>query len=260
MQEQKYKMKVGILGLGEVGKAIKEVYENANPVNDYEMFFCDKGQNLYEFKKPIDVEEQMEYIHICIPYSDKFEGIVEGVIETYKPIYTIIHSTVKVGTTKRLNDKFGNIVHSPIRGVHPNLYKGVMTFLKYIGADDTRVGITVLRHFVDDLYLQAGLVERSGTTELGKLLSTTYYGMAIAFHDYADNLCKENDLNFGKVMTSFNHSYNAGYTALGMREVVRPNLYPPKGKIGGHCIVPNAKILKEQFGDSEVLKMILDLQ
>lgn len=252
-------MKIGILGLGEVGQAIKEIYLNNPKEINFEIFVCDSGKDIYEFVEPNDIGDVMEFLHICIPYSEKFEGIVEGVIEKYKPMIVVIHSTVKVGTTKRLNDKFGNVVHSPIRGVHPKLYEGVKTFIKYVGADFKSAGEITTNHFVD-LGLEAMLFEKSATTELGKLLSTTYYGMIIAFHNYADKVCIENDLKFDDVMTEFNKSYNEGYKLLGMSQVVRPVLYSPKGKIGGHCILPNAKILKEQFGDSEVLKMILDLE
>ena len=43
-------------------------------------------------------------------------------------------------------------------------------------------------------------------------------------------------------MTKFNHTYNEGYKKLGKTYVVRPVLYPTD-KIGGHCIIPNAKLL-----------------
>jgi len=254
-------MKIGILGLGEVGQAIKEVYLNNPKGKEFEIVVCDKAKNLYQFEVPNDEGDVMQYLHICLPYNEKFEDLVEAVCKKYNPGITIIHSTVKVGTTKRLNDKVGRVVHSPIRGVHPKLYEGVKTFVKYIGYDEFDVGNMIATHFSDDLGLDVGMFENSKTTELGKLLSTTYYGMAIAFHNYTNKICKENGLDFDKVMTDFNGTYNEGYKKLGKENVIRPVLYAPEdGKIGGHCIIPNAKILKEQFGDSEVLKMILDLE
>jgi hypothetical protein len=32
------------------------------------------------------------------------------------------------------------VVHSPVRGVHPYLYEGIKTFVKYIGADNKEAG------------------------------------------------------------------------------------------------------------------------
>lgn len=246
-------MKIGILGIGEVGQAIREVYRNAN--NPAIVLINDLKMGINEF------EEGMEYLHICIPWSVSFLSDVAVICHKYNPKYCIIHSSVPVGTTEYLNKQFENFVHSPVRGVHPKLYEGVKTFVKLIGADDVEViGNAVARHFKFDLGIEIAMVNSSKTTELGKLLDTTYYGLCIAFHDYADRICQENELDFALVMTLFNQSYNEGYKKLGMSNVVRPVLYPPQGKIGGHCVIPNAEILKEQFGSDEVLESILKLK
>ena len=55
-------------------------------------------------------------------------------------------------------------------------------------------------------------------------------------------LCDEYNLDFMEVMTKYNNTYNEGYTKLGKPNVVRPVLYPTD-KIGGHCVIPNAKLL-----------------
>ena len=247
-------MKIGILGLGEVGQAIKEVYLNADTRN-FEIMVNDLKKGINEFGPMIEV------LNVCIPYSDKFEQIVEAICDRYVVGVKIIHSTVPVGTTERLNAKLGSVVHSPVRGVHPKLYEGVKTFIKYIGADDAEVGEAVKNHFVDDLKLPVVLFDRSKATELAKLLDTTYYGLAIAYHKYADDICREAGVKFTDVMTDFNESYNLGYKQLGKHNVVRPVLYAPEdGKIKGHCVIPNAEILREQFGDDEILKSILRLK
>ena len=42
-----------------------------------------------------------------------------------------------------------------------------------------------------------------------------------------------------QVYTWANETYNQGYKELGKENVIRPVLFPPKGEIGGHCVVPN---------------------
>jgi len=97
------------------------------------------------------------------------------------------------------------------------------------------------------------------TTEIGKLLDTSYYGLVIAWHGEMKRLCDKYKIDFGKAVADFNKTYNEGYTKLGKKNVIRPILYPPKGGIAGHCIVPNAKILRKYF-KSRALDLILEYE
>ena len=58
-------------------------------------------------------------------------------------------------------------------------------------------------------------------------------------------------------VVDFNKTYNEGYKKIGKKNVIRPVLYPPKGGITGHCVIPNAKILRKRF-KSRALDLILD--
>ena len=161
------------------------------------------------------------------------------------------------GTTKKLSKKFkGIVVHSPVRGLHPKLFEGIKTFVKYIGADNKKAGRLAKKH-LEGLGLKTKLFFPSLTTELGKILDTTYYGLIIAWHGEMKKICDEVGVDFEKAATDFNKTYNEGYKKLGMPNVTRPVLYPPKNGIGGHCILPNAKILKKYF-KSRALDFILE--
>lgn len=232
--------KVGILGFGEVGKAIAKFY-TAPRIKDL---------NRDDGLQGVDI------LHVCIPYSKKFIDIVAKEIRAIKPSLVIIHATIAPGTTKTLAEKFANIsiVHSPIRGVHPRLYEGVKTFVKFIGAQSKKAGQRAQAH-LEGLGITTKIMLPAATTELAKLLDTTYYGLAIAFHGEAKKMCDELCLNFDDVMTEFNTTYNEGYKKLGKQNVLRPVLAPPKGGIGGHCVISNIKILK-QFFDSKALDLI----
>ena len=230
--------KIGILGMGEIGQAIAQFYKNP------------QTQDLKGGK----FEGDLDILNVCIPYSQDFLKTVREVIKKHNAGLVIIHSTVPVGTTQKLNHRFA--VHSPVRGVHPNLHKGLKTFVKFIGADFAGAGRLASEHF-DELGIKNEVWYKSASTELFKLLDTTYYGMAIAFHAYADKLCQENKVNFDNVMTRGNHTYNQGYWELKRYDVIRPVLFPPEGAIGGHCILPNSLLLKKQFGDDPILQSIL---
>ena len=228
---------IGIIGYGQIGRAIAKFYKHPR-IKDIE-----RNDGLWG----------CDILHICFPYSKHFIRIVKKEIREIKPGLTIIHSTVAPGTTKEIG---GMIVHSPIRGTHPDLHESIKTFIKYVGADSKTAARRARRH-LKGLGIASKTFMPSSTTELGKLLSTTYYGLCIAFHGEAEKLCDKYGVNFNQAMTDFNRTYNRDYPKLGKPEVVRPVLSPPdNNRIGGHCIIPNAKILKKHFR-SKALDLIL---
>lgn len=240
MSNKKSSANVGILGYGEVGKAIAKFYKHPK--------IKDKGES--------NDLSGVEFLHVCIPYTKDFIKIVKEEIRIAQPSITIIHSTVPVGTTRKIADK---IVHSPVRGIHPYLHEHIKNFVKYIGAVDIDSAFIVAKHFTS-LGIETDLFFTSEATELGKLLDTTYYGLCIAFHGEAKKMCKRYGLSFKEVMTYFNETYNEGYLKAGKKNVIRPVLDPPyKNRIGGHCIIPNAKMLKKSF-KSKAIDLVLDYE
>ena len=234
--------KIGILGLGEVGRATAKFYKNPR-------IKTRKGRN--------DDLRGIEILHICISYNDNFVKTIAREIKLAKPKLTIIHSTVAPLTTEKICQavKSKMIVHSPIRGIHPYLYSGIKTFVKYVGAENKKAGLLAKRH-LQSVGMKVKVFNPAVTTEVGKLLSTTYYGLCIAWHGEMLKVCKKAGVDFDQAITDFNKSYNKGYVKLGKANVIRPVLYPPKGSIGGHCVVPNAKIL-EKFLKTDGGKLVL---
>lgn len=244
-KSQKNKNKVGILGYGEVGQAIAKFYKNPK-IKDLNR---DDGLN------------GVEILHVCFPWSNNFIKIVKKEIKKIKPKLVIIHSTIKPGTTKKIISGLPRacrgVVHSPIRGVHPKLYEGIKTFVKYIGADNKKTAKLAKKH-LESLGIKTKVFYPSVTTEIGKLLDTSYYGLCIAWHGEMKKLCDKYGIDFNEAVTDFNQTYNDGYKKLGKPNVIRPVLYPPqkiKG-ITGHCICENAKLLKKYF-NSQALDLIL---
>lgn len=221
-------MKSLVIGIGEIGSAIAEILE------------CDGINSHTEAKGDYDV------IHICFPYSDKFIEQVKDYQKMYSPIMTIIHSTVPMGTSEQLG-----AVHSPVRGVHPLLKEGIMTFVKYFGGANS---YDAARIFADK-GIAVHMYDESKTTEALKLIDTTQYGLMIMIQKEIYNFCQDQGLDFDVVYRSANIDYNKGYVKLGREDVVRPFLTHMPGGIGGHCVIPNAHILKEDFW---LAKLLLD--
>jgi hypothetical protein len=225
MKEQK----IGILGYGEIGKSLAQFYKNPKI----------KDLNRDDGLAGVDV------LHVCIPFDEKFVGIIKKEIKEIRPSLTIIHSTVELGTIKKIG---GMVVHSPVRGTHPNLYKGIKTFVKYIGADDKKAGQAAKKH-LESLGIKTKLFFPSKTTEALKLWETTQYGWFIVLNKEIKKWCDKNGVDFEKVYTDSNMSYDEGYKKLGRPEVLRPYLKYIPGVIGGHCVVPNCKILKSEISE-----------
>ena len=245
-------IKIGILGFGEVGEAVFNVYTNSGEfplVNDPY-----KGRN--------DDLSIVNILNVCIPYTDeKFIHTVSEFVKKCANIeLVIIHSTIVLGVVESISDILEgvHIVHSPVRGVHPNLAEGIQTFVKYVGFSkgNDDAGIAAKKH-LETIGIKTTITTCTNTV-LMKLLSTTYYGMCIAFTEDMGKLCDKESADFDMI-SDWNVTYNEGYKILGKPNVTRPILKRIKdGKtIGGHCVLPNAKLLKQMYPECTAWDYVL---
>lgn len=225
---------VGILGVGEVGLAILSLAKK-----NFEVYVRDLDKDTLTGKT-------VEVLNVCIPYSTKFEGIVVSLIKEVRPKLVVIHATVKPGTTRNIYKKTKvAIAHTPIMGVHPHLAKYQTQFTKMIGAIDDKSYKLTMAYWKKLGATKIIRFDGPEETELGKILSTTYYGWNIIFNKMAKLATQETKTNFDQVYTKFNEVYNDGY-ARTKPNVRRPILKYMPGEIGGHCVIPNAEIMKKE--------------
>ena len=220
-----------VLGYGEVGKAIYEVLSSVYTTHAYDPKYTGlPPQNHYNT------------LHICYPCPDRAEFIskTRAYINRFKPKLVIIHATVPVGTTQKLGDI---AVHSPVRGVHPNLAEGIRTFYKYFGGKRAHRAASIFKL----IGMPTKTTRYARNTEALKLWDTSQYGVMIMLEKEIHKYCKKHKLDFDLIYTHANQTYNMGYTVLDRFEVVRPYLKHMPGKIGGHCVLPNAKLLDNEF-------------
>lgn len=224
--------KVGILGYGEIGKAVSRFYKKTF-VKDLK-----RNDGLYE----------LDVLHVCIPYTKDFIRIVKKQQKESHPLLTIIHSTVPLGTTRKIGH---GTVHSPVKGVHPYLYKGIKIFLKDIGANSKEDAREAEKHF-KSLGIKTKTFSSSEETEARKLWETTQSAWIIILQKLIKKWCDKKGLNFNVVYTEANKEFKRGYSILGYEEECLPIYRDMPGKIGGHCLIPNCRLL-----DSWVAKTIL---
>lgn len=227
-----------VIGLGEVGRAVHQVLLRAHNVHA-----TDKEKNV---SRGGGGDGRFDFLHICIPYSDTFKGEVRWYQRQYGGL-TVIHSTVPVGTSAELE-----AVHSPIIGLHPDLELSLFTFTKFVGGPGAS---DVARHLMR-CGVRCYTTDKSETTELMKLLSTTFYGLCIEWTKTVKQTCVELGVPF-ELWTLWTHAYNEGYCKLGHPEFTRPLLIPLEGQIGGHCVLPNLDLLGlDLLGEGDFVTLI----
>ena len=228
-------MKQIVIGLGQVGQAVQKVLE----CDGYDPLGA-PGDLPIHVSSQVPPPEQYDVVHICFPYSEAF---VEAALEyekKYAAELVVVHSTVPVGTC----DPHG-WVHSPIRGVHPDLELGVRTFVKFFGGTKA----TIAAGLFQEKRVKTATYGRAATTEAIKLWDTTYYGWNILIQKAIAAFCEKHGLPFEDVYTYANATYNEGYALLGRIDVQRPVLKYVPGPIGGHCVRPNWELLEDPIAE-----------
>lgn len=237
-------MKNLVIGRGEIGKSIIEVLqESGQAVNSYDIV---DGPEVLE-------QGELDILHIAIPYSVNFDNIVQTYFDYFSPTHIIVYSTVPIGTCERLG-----VVHSPVEGRHPDLALSIRSTPRWLGTSSQEERVFFNDFFRNQISLQTRLVASADYTEFLKLRSTSRYGINLVFADYEKRVADEIGMDW-ELLKEFDRNYNKLYRELGVDWAQRYVLDPPEGKIGGHCVTPNARLLDEQF-PSELLKMIKEYE
>lgn len=208
-------MKQLVIGAGEVGTAIAAVLGDA------------------QLRDMDDVElERVDVLHVCFPWTPAFEDAVIAYRARYDADLVVIHSTVPVGTSRRVD-----AVHSPVTGRHPDLEVSLRTFTKFFGGDQSGVAASI--------FSRRGVATRcvsdQETTEAGKLWQTLQFGWLVALQKEGYRFFAENGADPEVAYRAMNEAYSAGYEALG--EPFRlPIMADVPGQIGGHCVIQNTDL------------------
>lgn len=232
--------RVGIVGYGEIGSAVAALFRRRGLP---EPIVHDPALGMKSAAADADV------VHVCVPGP-----AVEAVVTGRETRLWIVHSTVRVGTCRAIASRVrGRVVHAPVRGVHPNLVAGLEAFTMPVGGP--RDGVETAVEHLTQLGVRAVPFGPWENTELGKLLCTLRYGMDILFMRHAAELCAQYGADFERVYTEWTKQYSDGFEMLGQWWFRRAVLKPMPGAIGGHCVVPNARLLA---ADSELAQFVAD--
>lgn len=212
-------------GKGQVGTAITNILKN-------------HGHKVQVLDLDVRPKHPAEVLHVAIPYSKDFVWLVKRAIKNYGPKLVIIHSTVPVGTTRRIGSF---AAHSPCRGQHDNLEFGLLRFVKYVAGVTKKSAKMAFEHLKASGF-PVFQWAKPEDTELMKLLCLSRYLNDLAFYEVAHGICKGMKVSPG-LLNHWTDTYNDGYM---YSKFMRPELTFPNGVAGGHCVMPVSKMLAEQ--------------
>jgi UDP-N-acetyl-D-mannosaminuronate dehydrogenase len=211
--------KVVVVGLGEVGKPLLELLSE---------HYDTVGVDII----PIEGIKSVDVLHICYPFEiPDFIGETVRYIERYKPSLTVVNSTVAVGTTRAIAESSGTpVVNSPVRGKHVRMLAELRHYAKFIGAADPADAQKAAEHF-QAAGLKTKALSSPEASELAKLTETTFFGLMIAWAQEVERYCDQTGADYNEVISFYEE----------IKFFPQVKYFP--GVIGGHCVMPNIKIL-----------------
>ncbi|MDK6029303.1 GDP-mannose dehydrogenase [Ignisphaera sp. 4213-co] len=236
--------KTVVIGLGEVGNAIYKVLSQSGKFEVYG-FDIDTAKTVNKLE---EIPQSIDFMHIAIPYTSKFVDIVKQYANMFKPRYIIIHSTVAPGTTREVYKQVSiPTAFSPVRGKHPNIVKHLYFWTKWIASiPGNELSVFVL-HLILAGFKVREYVGDPETLELAKLWETTYRAIMIASWQEIHRIATRFNADMETIMEFIAEVHEVLHD--------RPLYYPDY--IGGHCLIPNTRILHKAF-PSKLLEFVLE--
>ena len=229
-------MRIGVVGQGYVGTAVKTVFEKFYNTSTFDLNGECSCKNLDELVSESDI------IFICLPTPMKKNGscdisIVQETVERINKTSDLnnkiiaIKSTVPPGTTEKLNKDCNNIsvLFNPEFLTEANFIEDFKNQNRIIIGGD-RPESTTLRQVYSLVFPNARIVKTSSKiAEMVKYLTNTFLATKVSFANEMKLLCDDLDIDYDKVV-----EYSIYDERLGKSHWAVPG---PDGKLGfgGSC-------------------------
>lgn len=232
-------MKIGIVGQGYVGTAVKTVFEKHYETNTYDL------NGKCTCKSMDELIDNSDIIFVCVPTPMKKDGscdtsIVEGVVGDLNALaltrqcsnrIIAIKSTIPPGTTNRLNKnhEFVSVIFNPEFLTEANFIEDFRN-QKRIIIGGQRPATTKLRQVYSLVFPNVPIIKTgSKTAEMVKYFTNTFLATKVSFANEMKMICDKINIDYDKVV-----EYSLYDKRIGNSHLAVPG---PDGKdgFGGSC-------------------------
>ena len=230
-----------VAGIGEIGKPILKLLSKQNITVGFDLNPNLMDQRKFEKYKNL----QTSFLHIAIPVTNKFTSNILQLYKKFNPECIVIHSTIKPGTTKKLQRKLSvPVIYSATRGVHKRMIHDLKRYTKFFAisknAPRDKWASSRFVKLMKECDIKTKKMSKPETLEFAKIIcDTSYLGWLVNYAQLSNKIAIEHGIDYDE-MWSFSEEI---HKFLGNR----PKMYP--GYIGGHCVIPNLNLINNETLD-----------